>query len=275
MKKPDYEIFIPSRGRADRLKTIRYFSDDMKSKTKIVVRREEVIDYSRHCYDGGASIKIRPPHCFNIGVTRAWSFLQCSARWCFMLDDDLVFRRREKSGDWHSRIIRDPHELQEGFEYIVDYAQRNGLAQAGFGHYEGSNFYLNDWEDNYRITRAYAVDMLELRDIQLGRIAMMEDFDLCLQLLRKGKKNGCCFLWPQAGDPSNARGGCSSYGDRLQQHSQCAKQLQDLHPGIVKAVEKQTKTAWGGQPRTDVVVQWKKAFDWDRKNANAKQLELI
>lgn len=273
--KTDYEILIPSRGRWDRMKTTAYFSDEMRERTKIIVRSDEIDRYSESLKGPEGWIVRRPDWCPHIGAVRAWAIMECKARWCIMLDDDLVFRRRDKSGDWHSRIVRDPKEIQDGFEYLLDYASKNNLAQAGFGHYEGSNFYLDDWEPNYRITRAYALDTKQLGGVELGRIAMMEDFDLCLQLLRKGRPNACCFLWPQAGDPSNAKGGCSSYGDRLAQHSLCAKQLEGYHPGLVKTVEKQTKTAWGGQPRTDVIVSWKKAFDWDKKNANAKQMELL
>jgi len=36
--------------------------------------------------------------------------------------------------------------------------------------------------------------------------------------------------------------------------------LAELHPGLVKVVTKETKGAWGGGTRTDVVVQWKKAL---------------
>ena len=43
-------------------------------------------------------------------------------------------------------------------------------------------------------------------------------------------------------------------------HNAGAERLNELHPTCVKVVEKQTKTAWNGLPRKDVIIGWKKAY---------------
>lgn len=41
-----------------------------------------------------------------------------------------------------------------------------------------------------------------------------------------------------------------------------------LHPTCVRVVEKITKTAWDGELRKDVRVEWKKAFKEGLENAD-------
>jgi hypothetical protein len=57
---------------------------------------------------------------------------------------------------------------------------------------------------------------------------------------------------------SSADGGCSTYRTPELQ-AQAARLLAELHAPYVKVVEKETKTAWGGGTRTDVMIQWKRA----------------
>ena len=87
----------------------------------------------------------------------------------------------------------------------------------------------------------------------------MEDFDVTLQLLRLGYPNLIHNWMVQNQGGSNSAGGCSEHRT-LEKHGKAAERLAALHPGFVKVVEKQTKTAWGGLPRKDVVVQWRKAY---------------
>jgi hypothetical protein len=88
-----------------------------------------------------------------------------------------------------------------------------------------------------------------------------EDFNMTLNLLRRGYKNLMLHRWVhnQAGG-SGAVGGCNTYR-KLEERDKTIYRLAELHPGLVQVVEKQTKTAWGGQKRLDVVVQWKKAYE--------------
>jgi len=57
---------------------------------------------------------------------------------------------------------------------------------------------------------------------------------------------------------SGASGGCSAFRT-MDLHSDNAQLLAKLHAPYVKVVRKETKGAWGGGARTDVIVYWKKA----------------
>jgi hypothetical protein len=47
----------------------------------------------------------------------------------------------------------------------------------------------------------------------------------------------------------------------MEKQAEGARGLFVLHSPFVKVVEKTTKTSWGGQTRTDVIVKWKAAYD--------------
>jgi hypothetical protein len=46
----------------------------------------------------------------------------------------------------------------------------------------------------------------------------------------------------------------------MESQSKAAHALKERFPEFVNMVQKQTKTAWGGQARTDVIIQWKAAY---------------
>jgi hypothetical protein len=91
----------------------------------------------------------------------------------------------------------------------------------------------------------------------------MEDFDVTLQLLRKGHRNAVLNQWAQDQGTSNAPGGCSTYRTPEVQAAG-AYGLQKLHPDFVTVVDKETKQAWGGGVRKDVRIAWKKALESSR-----------
>ena len=103
-------------------------------------------------------------------------------------------------------------------------------------------------------------------DVEWGRTRVMEDFDISLQLLRRGKACKVSYYYAQGQKSSNADGGCSEWRT-IDVHNEGAQRLHELHPTCVKIVEKQTKTAWNGLPRKDVIIGWKKAYKEGVENA--------
>ena len=55
----------------------------------------------------------------------------------------------------------------------------------------------------------YNLDMFD--GIELGRVQVMEDFDINLQLLRQGKPSKISYYYAQGQKSSNAAGGCSEW----------------------------------------------------------------
>jgi hypothetical protein len=101
----------------------------------------------------------------------------------------------------------------------------------------------------------------------MGRIPVMEDFDLTLQLLRKGYPNRVSYqyVWNQRG--SGAEGGCSSYRTAEMQ-TNAALKLKELHPDFVSLVTKTAGTVWKDmEERSDVTVQWQKAYEEGKQYA--------
>jgi hypothetical protein len=126
---------------------------------------------------------------------------------------------------------------------------------------EGANIDTSLWKFNTRLLRILAYDAAVLRQlgIRFDRLEVMEDFDVALQLLRAGQSNACINWITHNQKSSNAPGGCSTYRT-MEVQARAAHGLKALHPNFVKVVEKETKTAWNGQVRTDVIIYWKKAY---------------
>ncbi len=87
----------------------------------------------------------------------------------------------------------------------------------------------------------------------------MEDFDVQLQLLKRGLGNACLYYWAQGQSKTNAPGGCSLWRTH-EVHEAAARRLAELHPGLVRLRQKANKTDAGGfGTRMEVTIAWKKA----------------
>jgi hypothetical protein len=178
----------------------------------------------------------------------------------FILDDDLTFARRE-TPDKGGRLFRlsNREDMEVVFDTMVQWLEE-GYAQVGLSNRNGNNRKDGEEEHNTRIS---CITGLNLKHIGTARYRnpVMEDFDLTLQLLRQGKPNKVLLThtYDQVGG-SNAKGGCSTYRTK-EMHEASAHMLLRDHPEFVKVVEKKTKNGWfEGGVRSDVVIQWKKAF---------------
>ena len=174
-----------------------------------------------------------------------------------MLDDDLRFYIRKSPTDWHLRYLEsDEYPAMFG---LLDEWLDQGYAHVGVSAREGNNRVEKLAVENTRYMRVlgYNLDMFD--GVELGRVQVMEDFDINLQLLRQGKPSKISYYYAQGQKSSNAAGGCSEWRT-IDVHNEGAERLHSLHPTCVKVVEKQTKTAWNGLPRKDVIIGWKKAY---------------
>lgn len=142
-------------------------------------------------------------------------------------------------------------------------------AHVGVSAREGNNrwspadpAYIRDGGVNRINTRMLRV-LCFRRDIVLdvakfGRVAVMEDFDLSLQLLRAGYPNRVLWDYAQNQTGTNTSGGCSTYRTHAVQESS-ARTLAALHPDFVKLRKKENKTGGEFGNRTEVTIYWKKA----------------
>ena len=256
------KIFILTYGRHNRQHTFNNLPKVIQDQTTLVVQARE-----KHLYKQYANILVLPSKIETISPTRQyvmkWAQKQGIKKLC-MLDDDLRFdiRRMDEKGKFYVASEKDVVKLFKEIEKRLDkYAHVGVLAR------EGGNRVLEPVRECTRMMRvlAYQVDTFFENKINFDRVIHQQDFDVTLQLLRKGFKNLVLCEWVQGQGSSNAPGGCSHYRT-IESQSSNASKLAELHPGFVKVVEKETKGAWGGGKRLDVLVQWKKAYE----SANVK-----
>ena len=249
------QIFIPTYGRADRQHTFEHLPEKLKERTTLVVQHRE-----KDLYSGYPHI-VLPPRIKTISPTREYIFrhLVCKSHKFIMLDDDLRFdyRRMDERGKFY---VATEAQIIKLFEHIEE--ALNDYAHVGVLSREGGNRVLESTKECTRMMRvlAYRADVLWRENIKFDRLPLQEDFDVTLQLLRKGYKNLVLCEWVNGQGTSGAKGGCSHFRT-MEMHNANVLKLAKLHSPFVKVVEKETKGAWGGGKRLDVMVQWKKAYE--------------
>lgn len=255
-------IYIPSYKRPDTQPTFNQLRGVKGADTYVVVAPEEAQDYCRSI-PGTALITLPKGVQGNIGRVRQWiakHHAQHSGSDAFvMMDDDLVFstRRTDDPTKAAPATKADLASMLKSMGNILKHFTHVGILAR-----EGANRFADDGMlENTRMMRVlgYNVQRLMEVDVKFDRVELMEDFDVTLQLLRKGQKNYVLCDWWHNQAGSNKDGGCS-VTRTMEAHAAAAHKLAELHPGFVQVVEKVTKTAWGGGTRTDVKIAWKKAF---------------
>jgi hypothetical protein len=81
----------------------------------------------------------------------------------------------------------------------------------------------------------YNLDMFD--NVELGRVDVMEDFDINLQLLRQGKPSKISYYYAQGQKSSNAEGGCSEWRT-IEVHNAGAEKLHSSPPRFCKSSRK-------------------------------------
>lgn len=251
-------IYIPSLGRPTKQATLYSLPVEINYRVRLVVSAAEFGEYAARWQDKGVKILQCPAH--GIGRVRQWIIEQhdvaAHGSHIVMMDDDLRFfvRAADPTKFLAARAVSIIRMLDDIDCELCDYPLVGVTAR------EGGNRIVKDIVDT-RLLRllAYNVEVMRKENIRFDRLPVMEDFDAALQLLEKGYHNLLLHTYCHDQGTSNAPGGCSTYRNPSVQR-EGALGLRELHPLSVKVVEKITKTAWNGLPRTDVMVQWKRAY---------------
>lgn len=253
-------IFIPSSGRVDRQITLAQLPPAYRKRTTLAVPSKEYDAYCKRWPDDSVS----PIPVMGISETRKWLMGFCRTRYCMMLDDDMVFAYRP--------VMSSPKLLSVsaagvGVSQLMTYwlGLMKQFAHVGLSARQGNNHVSEPYKTCCRMFNAYTYDLAVLEPLLRagkvvpGRLPVMEDFDLTLQLLRAGHPNAVIYRWCWNQPGSNAAGGCSQYRTGEMQ-AQAATELARLHPGFVRVVEKESKNWDGMNKRMDVTVYWQKAY---------------
>lgn len=259
------KIYIHTYGRHDRQVTWDRLPPAVRKDTVLVVQHRE-----RKLYDA-YPIKVLPKNIETLSPTRHHILhklhdVDNDGPGLVMMDDDLRFcvRREDDPTKFRSATGKDVEAMFKAVFKLL----RSGVAHAGVLAREGGNRITEESVHATRMMRllGYNAAIVRPLGVRFDRLPFQQDFDMTLQLLRKGYGNVVLAGWAHDQGSSNAEGGCATYRT-LDKLAENARKLAELHAPFVKVVEKQTKGAWGGATRLDVVVAWKKAYAEGLKNA--------
>lgn len=271
MKVPlDCRIVIPTAGRADATvqTTLRAFMMAQIRPVELIVQAKEEEQYCQMLARMKApwvSTTILPPEITTLGETWQWilddSIEQGQFR-VLIFDDDIQFSTNRGHGHY-TRSSKD--ELQHMIR--VMYHSLEHFAQVGIGYYNTAGMpnrveiitRLEGLLVNERVGRAqgYRADVLRDSQIRADRFSCIMDFDVTLQLLRKGFANAVWHQWVQGERAKfNGPGGTSAYRtDKLLRFEQ--RRLQRLFRRYITLRHREYKH---GGSRQEVMIRWKQAY---------------
>lgn len=264
----DMLIAIPSRGRAGEVvkprHTLTMLHPDLFDRTILFVPTGEVEEYTRALESvslGGVSIESMEYS--TIGEKRqmmAGRALELGYRKVFMVDDDINFLVRRAPDNWQLRYTEADETLQM---YNIVSRLLENYSQVSLGAREGNNrLGLGGPADVVECTRGMRANAFwteEFLELEHGRVDVMEDFDITLQLLRQGRPTAVTKYWATGQKATNTAGGCSVWRTH-EIHERSVSRLADLHPGLVRLRQKNNKGGGEFGTRTEATISWKEAY---------------
>ncbi len=261
-------VYIPSRGRHTKAELRRgpvaQFTPAQRAETTYVVPTEEITIYKSGVAALWPEVKVVGRVYDTIGEKRALIGRDAEFRKrdrFAMMDDDINLLVRRSDDDWRLRAAM-PDEVT--FMLATMDAYLNTHASVGISAREGNNRAgVGDIDmlamPNTRVMRCLAYRTKDFNACEHNRLPFMEDFDVQLQLLRKGLGNCCLYYWGNGQAMTNAPGGCAITRTH-ELHEASARKLAELHPGFVRLRQKTNKTDKTGLgTRTEVTIAWKRA----------------
>lgn len=250
------DVFVVSRSRSDRSDTLESLGDSAHSVT-LVVPTEQVDVYKTLAGRYGCRL-VGCPH-DGIARTREYCGRAAKTDRFLMLDDDLKFFRRTSPTDYR---LRTPTELGDdvaGMLYAVSRAL-DRYAHVAVSAREGNNRLPYPGAECSRPLRALAYRTDEFLRCEHGRVRVMEDFDVTLQMIRRGLKNFVLSYWSQDQKQTQAAGGCSDYRT-LELHEAEVRRFAVLHEGFVRLRDKKNKTGGAFGSRLEATIYWQRAWE--------------
>lgn len=264
-------IFIPTLNRAHlhgqqmtRQRTLRNLPPKMRKATTLVV---DPLDYKAHRADYDdimrefqVKLAVVPKPNMGIALTREFIGRELATNKFIMVDDDLRFYHR--IGDDYKHLYK--NELVDTERMFADLDEAlDRFAHVAISARQFNNADTNKPESrqNKRAIRVLGFRREEFISVEHGRVEIMEDFDVTLQLLRKGIPNLVFFKWAQDQYETQEMGGCSTYRT-LELHNASVRKMAKLHKDFIKVVEKKDNRAGQGfGTRLEAQIRWEVAFE--------------
>jgi hypothetical protein len=217
-----------------------------------------------------------------ISRTRHWIGQNSETEKFIMLDDDLrLFYRPtvrpidDPLGGGGESNLQPPRLYRAPPEQIFRMFTRVQTLLDTYAHVavsarEGNNQMPYPQAECKRPLRALAYRRSEFLGVEHGRVAIMEDFDVTLQLLRKGYKNAVITDHAQDQYSTGLPGGCADYRTR-ELHDNNVRKFQSLHSLFVNFKQKKNKHGADElKERLEVIIYWKAAYE-----SSLKELGLL
>lgn len=265
----DTPICIPSRGRFNLSRsTLRHFPQELWENTILFVPANEAVVYETcvmNCQFQG--VRVHPCHNDGIAGVRheigMWAQHNGYDKF-IMVDDDITQFSTRVDPELTNMRPSDHEDIIEMFETVEEYL--NYYAHIGVSQRFHNDMYNGEGPivvENTRNIRFMAYQTIPFLECVHGRVPVLEDFDITLQLLDKGFKNAVLHKWSQDQSETNSDGGCSTYRT-LDFHNACVEEFAELWPDVVRIREKfnisQGAIDAGLAERLEVVISWQRAY---------------
>ncbi len=249
-------IVIPTFGRTDRQITLRETPRELHKFIHLAAPASEHAALQNNT--DHRQLIIQPPKIKTIHQKRQWIMewaRDVGVKKVMMLDDDMFWQARGPGG-----LIKANATPAHIVTVMREMSTLLGeFAHAGFSSRLGNNRVTSDYARTTRMMHSlgYNVAAFHKAGARFDRVHGKEDFDVTLQLLKKGYDN--CVVYHTCISPGkyDAPGGCSTERT-LETANANALRLKEHHPEFVSVVEK----AYKNSPRLEVMMKWKKAFQF-------------
>lgn len=252
-------VYVPSRSRTERSLTLEAlsFGKVPGARVWLAVPAGQAGAYGPLAARHG--VQILPCPKLGIAATRHAIGLhaaKCGDAKFVMFDDDLRWFRRKSFED------KTLYRLTEGQMLTM-----LNITERGLNHYahlaisprQNNNQLPMPYVENRRPIRALGYQTAVFLKAKHGRVAIMEDFDVTLQLMRLGYKNCLITKYSQDQRQTQNPGGCSDYRTH-ELHQQNVRKLADLHKGFITLKEKNNITGGEFGKRMEALIYWKRAW---------------
>jgi hypothetical protein len=247
------EVFIPSRSRTQRSLTLEALRGEWCDRhTFLVVPAAQARAYAAL----GARHNVRVLACPVNGIARTRQWIgQWATDKFLMLDDDLRFAYR--ASETSSITVVQPGQLNRCLHLVSHYL--NHYVHVAIAARQAAHAQPLPAVVNSRPLRALAYRKQWFLKCVHGRVDIMEDFDVTLQLMRMGKPNLVITRYTQDQGQTQLPGGCSDYRT-LELHERNVRKFAALHAPFVTLRDKQNKTGGEFGSRLEATIYWEKAY---------------
>jgi hypothetical protein len=257
------KILITTLGRPHAQVTLANLPERLREVTTLVCQAHEVAVHARLYSDRCAGIVELPEDIDNLGATRQYILDELRGQKYVLLDDDLTFYVRSVRTDWRLRMPTDEDMLDLFHE--IDW-KLDDYAHVGVSGREGNNREERYGVECVRYMRVLAYNTAMFpADVRADHINGMSDFDVNLQLLRRGLPSYVFFRYAQGQSMTQAEGGCA-INRTHETHNAEVDWMVAANPGLVRRTEKKNKTGGDFGTRAEVIVAWKRALDYGVAN---------